>query len=134
RDLSKFSPARISQTENLPAGEHFRPYSRLIRDIRPPVEETKAITPHIDRRWHTIAALPDLDENNRARQLAEIHHALLKGLAFGYIIREKSVGGGMIYRYKPLSGPEQDFIVSNGTPCDLFYEVVDALMIDPVAV
>lgn len=134
RDLSKFSPARVSQTENISAGEYFRAYFRLVREIRPSVEETKVITPHIDRRWHTIATLPDLDEGNQARQLAEVHHALLKGLAFGHIIREKSVGGGMIYRYKPMTGPEQDFIVSNGTPCDLFYEVVDALTIDPVAV
>lgn len=134
RDLSKFSPARVSQTENISAGEYFSAYFRLVKQIRPSVEETKVITPHIDRRWHTIATLPDLDEGNQAAQLAEVHHALLKGLAFGHIIREKSVGGGMIYRYKPVSGPEQDFIVSNGTPCDLFYEVVDALTIDPVAV
>jgi Tubulin/FtsZ family, GTPase domain. len=134
RDLSKFSPARVSRTENISAGEYFTAYFRLVKDIRPSVEETKVITPHIDRRWHTIAALPDLDEGNQARQLAEVHYALLKGLAFGHIIRERSVGGGMIYRYKPSSGPEQDFIVSNGTPCDLFYEVIDALTIDPVAV
>jgi hypothetical protein len=134
RDLSKFSPARINQTENLAAGEYYTAYFRLVSQIRPSVDETKVITPHIDRRWHTIAAMPDLDEGSQARQLTEIHRALLKGLVHGHIIREKSVGSGMIYRYKPLTGPEQDFIVSNGTPCDQFYEVVDALTIDPVAV
>lgn len=134
RDLSKFSPARVSQTENIAAGEYFSAYFRLVSQIRPSVDETKVITPHIDRRWHTIAAMPDLDEGSQAKQLADIHRALLKGLVHGHIIREKSVGSGMIYRYKPLTGPEQDFIVSNGTPCDQFYEVVDALTIDPVAV
>ncbi|MBX3100559.1 MAG: hypothetical protein KF761_13390 [Salinibacterium sp.] len=134
RDLSKFSPPRVSQTENLAAGEYFSAYFRLVSQIRPSVDETKVITPHIDRRWHTLAAMPDLDEGNQARQLTEIHRALLKGLVHSHIIREKSIGSGMIYRYKPLSGPEQDFIVSNGTPCDQFYEVVDALTIDPVAV
>ena len=134
RDLSKFSPARVSQTEHLPAGEYFSAYFRLVSQIRPSVDETKVITPHIDRRWHTIAALPDLDEGSQADQLTEIHRSLIKGLVHGHIIREKSIGTGMIYRYKPLTGPEQDFIVSNGTPCDQFYEVVDALTIDPVAV
>jgi hypothetical protein len=134
RDLSKFSPARVSQTENIAAGEYFSAYFRLVSQIRPSVDETKVITPHIDRRWHTIAAMPDLDEGSQAKQLADIHRALFKGLVHGHIIREKSVGSGMIYRYKPLTGPEQDFIVSNGTPCDQFYEVVDALTIDPVAV
>ncbi|BDZ47181.1 tubulin-like doman-containing protein [Naasia aerilata] len=134
RDLSKFSPPRVSQTENLAAGEYFTAYFRLVSQIRPSVDETKVITPHIDRRWHTIAAMPDLDEGNQSNQLTEIHRALLKGLVHGHIIRDKSIGSGMIYRYKPLVGPEQDFIVSNGTPCDQFYEVVDSLTIDPVAV
>jgi hypothetical protein len=39
-----------------------------------------------------------------------------------------------VYRFRSNGELEQDFIVSNGTPCDRFYEVIDALTINPVAV
>ena len=55
---------------------------------------------------------------------------------FGRIQWSHAINGtNRVYRYKPDDGglPE-DFIVSNGTPCDKFYEVLDALTNSPVAV
>ena len=134
RDLSKYAPARSSVTDRRPAGQYFSSYYRLVSEIKPSVEETKVITPHIDRRWHTIDQLPDLDEANQALQLAGIHGALLGGLAHELIFPLPVPGDGFIYKYRPWRAQDQDLIVSNGTPCDQFYEVVDALTISPVAV
>jgi hypothetical protein len=134
RDLSKYSPERHHATEKRPAGQYFSAYYELVSNIKPSVAETKVITPHIDRRWHWISQLPDLDEGNQGRQLEGIHSALLLGLAYKKIIWTPVHGDDRVYRYKPTGQLEQDFIVSNGTPCDHFYEVIDALTVNPVAV
>jgi hypothetical protein len=134
RDLSKYSPERHHATERRPAGQYFSAYYQLVSSIKPSVAETKVITPHIDRRWHWISQLPDLDEANQARQLAGIHTALLLGLAYKKIIWTPVHGDDRVYRFKPTGELEQDFVVSNGTPCDRFYEVIDALTVNPVAV
>lgn len=134
-DLSKFAPERTSSTEHRPAGDYFTSYYNLVSGIKPSVGETKVITPHIDRRWHSISELPDLDDENQTRQLAEIHKSLLLGLVHGRIEWSEATRGSQnVYRYKPATGLSEDFVVSNGTPCDQFYEVVDALTINPVAV
>ncbi|MGO2634496.1 MAG: tubulin-like doman-containing protein [Galactobacter sp.] len=135
RDLGKFAPARESETEHRAAGEYFTSYYNLVSGIKPSVGETKVITPHIDRRWHSISELPDLDDGTQAVQLAKIHKALLFGLAYDRI-EWSSAGSGRdnVYRFLTARGLGDDFVVSNGTPCDQFYEVTDALTINPVAV
>lgn len=134
RDLSKYAPERLNATDKRPAGAYFSAYYQLVSGIKPSVDETKVITPHVDRRWHTIAAMPDLDEGHQDAQLANIHGALLSGIALKSIIWEPVYGDEHLYRYEPLDSNPQDFIVTNGTPCDQFYEVLDALTINPVAV
>ncbi|WP_460800692.1 tubulin-like doman-containing protein [Microbacterium sp. GXF6406] len=134
RDLSKYSPARAHATEQRPAGQYFSSYYSLVNEIEPSVEATKVITPHIDRRWHWISQLPDLDEDNQADQMRAVHDALLLGLVHNRIGWAKVHGDHRIYQYKSADARNKDFIVSNGTPCDHFYEVVDGLTINPVAV
>ncbi|MFT4280332.1 tubulin-like doman-containing protein [Microbacterium sp.] len=134
RDLPKYSPARTSATLRRDAGEYFSAYYALVSGIKPSVSETKVITPHIDRRWHWISQLPDLDEENQAAQLRGIHDALLLGLVHEKIFWSEVHDGLQVYRYSSDQPLDQDFIVSNGTPCDHFWEVVDALTINPVAV
>lgn len=132
-DLSKYSPERLG-TDKRPAGAYFTAYYELVSHINPSVSETRVITPHIDRRWHTVAALPDLDDGYQAKQLFDINRAFVAGLVLKIIAWEKVYEGQRLYRYAPFKGLDREFVVSNGSPCDQFYEVLDALMIDPVAV
>ena len=133
-DLSKYAPARDHDTDKRPAGSYFSAYYQLVSQIKPSVADTRVITPHIDRRWHTLAALPDLDEGYQAVQLTEIHEALISGLILKIIKWELVYDEHRLYRYTRHHGVDEDFVVTNGTPCDHFYEVVDALTINPVAV
>lgn len=132
-DLSKYSPERLG-TDKRPAGAYFSAYYELVSHIHPSVSETRVITPHIDRRWHTVAALPDLDDGYQAQQFYDINRAFFSGLVLKIIAWDKVYEGQHLYRYSPHKGLDQHFVVSNGSPCDQFYEVLDALMIDPVAV
>lgn len=134
RDLSKYSSQRDLATVKRPAGAYFSAYYRLVSGIKPSVGETKVITPHVDRRWHSISELPDLDEANQARQLAAIHSALFTGLAYRLISWAQVRGEHRVYKYRVATGLDEGFVVSNGTPCDQFYEVVDGLTINPIAV
>lgn len=133
-DLSKYAPERRQATDKRPAGAYFSAYQQLVSGIKPSMSETRVITPHIDRRWHTIAALPDLDDDYQQEQTVEIHKALFTGIAYKVIVWETVYDDTCIYRYQPFGSLDQEFVVTNGTPCDQFYEVLDALMINPVAV
>jgi len=133
-DLSKYAPERLLVTDKRPAGAYFSAYYQLVSEIRPSVSETRVITPHIDRRWHTIAALPDLDDAYQEKQIKVIHSAFFMGLSMNVIVFETGVELHSRYRYTSNNKTDQEFVVTNGTPCDQFYEILDALTINPVAV
>lgn len=82
RDLSKFAPERVSETDRRAAGEYYTAYSNLISGIKPSVGEAKVFTLHIYRRWHAISELPELDEENQRSKLRDIHRALLFGIIY----------------------------------------------------
>lgn len=134
-DLSKFAPPQKTDTYSRTAGEYYKAYFELIRNIHPETHKSRVITPHIDRWWHTVSKMPDLDDGNQLRQEDEVHAAFFWGLLLGYFDMYENGYDEKVYR---LSVDELDMdeeskvlIVSNGTPCDTLYEVVDALSIYP---
>ena len=102
--------------------------------IKPKSDKTPVITPHIDRNWHIISAIPDLDDKNQAAQERKIYKAFMLGLVFDMIRYSKVSEGKYLYRLEIKGCKAEDFVVSNQTPCDNFYEVLDALTINPVIV
>ena len=130
--LSKFAPA--NEADGRCEGEYYKAYYELISQIKPKSDKTPVITPHIDRSWHIISCLPDLDDENQERQERQIYRAFVLGLLFNLISYRKISEGKYLYRLQ-LNGIEtEEFVVSNGTPCDHYYEVLDALIINPVVV
>ncbi len=130
--LSKFAPG--NEADNRPDGEYFKAYYELVSQIKPKSDKTPVITPHIDRNWHIATNLPDLDEGNQKKQEREIYRAFVLGLVYGLIRYRRISEGKYLYRLQ-LNGIEtEEFVVSNGTACDQYYEVLDALTINPVVV
>lgn len=130
--LSKFSPGSVADGRS--EGEYYKAYYELVNQIKPKSDKTPVVTPHIDRNWHIISALPDLDEKNQERQERQIYRAFALGIMFNLIRYRKISEGKYLYRLQ-LNGIEtEDFVVSNRTPCDHYYEVLDALTINPVIV
>lgn len=136
-ELSKFAPPKDAATFDRPGGEYYKAYYELIQNIHPETQKSKAITPHIDRWWHIISKLPDLDENSQAMQEERIYAAFFWGMLAQYVHLEKENAAKSIYRPDRnslnLKGEDGDtrLIVSNGTPCDHLYEVLDAFTIYP---
>ncbi len=129
--LSKFAPADETGRGE---GEYFKAYYELVSQIKPKSDKTPVITPHIDRNWHIISAIPDLDDKNQIAQENKIYKAFMLGLIFDMIKYSKVSEGKYLYRLEIKGCKAEDFVVSNQTPCDNFYEVLDALTINPVIV
>lgn len=129
--LSKFAPA---DENGRGEGEYFKAYYELVSKIKPKSDKTPVITPHIDRNWHIISAMPDLDERNQVAQERKIYKAFMLGLVMDMICYNKVSEGKYLYKLYIKDCKPEDFVVSNKTPCDHFYEVLDALTINPVIV
>ncbi|MCD7822449.1 MAG: tubulin-like doman-containing protein [Oscillospiraceae bacterium] len=136
-DLSKFAPPKEAETYDRPGGEYYKAYHELVRQIHPESQKSKAITPHIDRLWHAISKLPELDEKEQKKQEDEIYAAFFWAMLGKYVNFERVNETTSVYRPDRkalgLSGEDSDnrLVVSNGTPCDHLYEVLDSFTIYP---
>lgn len=132
-DLSKFAPAKKAETYNRVGGEYYKAYFELTSQLNPDTQRSPVITPHIDRWWHIISKLPDLDEGNQLMQERDIHEALFWGLISG-VIDYKTISPAKKWYQLQIKGDAEDLIVSNETPCDNLFEVLDAVTICPAVV
>ena len=131
--LSKFAPPHSSITTQHPGGEYFNAYYDLVNRLTPDPMKCPVITPHLDKRWHLIKYLPDLDENNQRQQERDIISGVLQGLLFKKIMFDRRSRNDEHRRYTVQFGEAccYGFLVSNGTECDQFFELFDALSINP---
>lgn len=128
--LSKFAPP----SESRKGGEYYDAYFNAIKSINPKSTESKVVSPHLDRWWHLVSKMPDLDENNQINQEKKTYAAFLWGLLGNYFMfLPKGIGG--VYKYKKetlrMESGDGSLIVSNGTDCDHIYELLDAVSIYP---
>ena len=91
---------RESLTAPKDQGEYFRAYFDRIQHIDPNVCCSKVITPHIDKNWHIISELPDLDEHNQLRQQRDIFMSVYYSFLYNYIQYEKYGNEKFKYVYK----------------------------------
>ena len=134
-NLSKFAPAKklLASNEIRGAGEYFKSYFDIVNQIVPKTSKTPVITPHIDRTWHLTNVMPDLDDQNQKNQEDRIYRAFMFAWLYKCIRYEKYYHN-KIYALSLKGSRSEEFVVSNKTPCDRYYEVLDALIINPVIV
>ena len=134
-ELSKFAPPEHSITSERDGGEYYKAYFELIASIHPEPHRSKAITPHIDRWWHVVTKMPDLDDGSQLEQEHRIYIAFFWGLLGGYVDLYDIGAEQRAYRLNVdelnLGDGSDILVVSNGTPCDRLYEVLDAFSIYP---
>ena len=133
-NLPKYAPEHVGM-ESRPEGEYHRAYFATVNQLSPNLKDNKLITPHIDRNWHLVCALPDINPDNERAIQHNIVHAFLHGLVFQRFATEPVIDGDDVYYLKASASRARTSLwVSNGTPCDRFYEVFDALKFSPPAV
>lgn len=132
--LPKYAPEHCGM-ENRPEGEYHRAYFAAVNQLSPNLKENRLITPHIDKNWHLINCLPDLDPDNESRIQHDTVRAYLFSLIFRQLGSEKKADADDVYYLKATKGRTRTCLwTSNGTPCDRFYEVFDALKFSPPVV
>lgn len=138
KNLAKMlPPKKAAATSSLDkqdqGGLYFSTYHERIKNIEPLDSENKEISPHIQRDWQYLNILPEVDPEYQACEEKRIAKAFVYALISGKIGYRKHDTKGYNYCYElidaKLRSPE--LIVSNGTSCDQFYEVLDALTICP---
>ncbi|MDD6651221.1 MAG: tubulin-like doman-containing protein [Eggerthellales bacterium] len=134
--IPKFIPVG-SLNAGAQGGNYYKSYMDLIGQLGPESSKNKELTPHLDVRWHWPFSFPNLDEDEERRQKNRIVRAFIYGLVFGKITMRSAVPRD-IYQLElelDVEGDRgttlHDFVVSNGTPCDYFWEVFDGLNVNP---
>ncbi len=135
--LKKFACYNATETGARSAGLYHNAYISYARNIGPDSTKDTMISTHIDKRWDSIAVMPELDFGFQNRQMMKIHQAMIYGLLHKAITFRRlsaSAGKKRVYRYENSDERYLDLIVSNGTLCDEIFEILDALYISSAVV
>ena len=131
--LQKFACPESCETGDKAAGLYHNAYQTYTANIGPDSTKSMTISTHIDKRWDSISFMPELDLNFQAREMRHTHEMLIYGLVHGaiqYRSLAPAASDKRIFKYETSDERMTNLIVSNGTPCDEFYEVLDSLYID----
>jgi len=130
--LDKFAAPSKSETRSKNAGLYHNAYVNYSRNIGPDSTKGSIISTHIDKRWDSIAVMPELDFAFQDEQILKIHQAWIYALiykAISFRNLSNAAAGKRVYKYEDSDERYMDLTVSNGTLCDEFYEILDALYI-----
>ena len=123
-DLPKFAAASENPNNPSPDGSYCRAYKLRIDQILPNSEKTLRLTPHIDKNWHYLGVLPELDDKTEEKDLLEAHMAFFASFAEGWINLDS---GGKYYFTKEDGGRMSDDIVVRDGRCNRLCEVFEAM-------
>lgn len=131
--LKKFAAPFETETGAKTAGTYHKAYTDYSRSIGPDSTKNAAISTHIDKRWDSIKSMPEIDFDYQAQVVRKIHKAFIYGLIHRAIqLKPLSVvaNGKKIYLYKDSNNRDVELLVPNGTLCDEFYEILNALYVN----
>ncbi len=135
--LKKFASPYTTETGFKDAGLYHTAYFNYSRHIGPDSTKNMMISTHIDKRWDSIAVMPEIDFPFQDRRMMKVHQAMIYGLVHGTIRMHNlslAASGKRVYRYENSDERFVDLVVSNGTLCDEFYEILNALYISSAIV
>lgn len=131
--LKKFSAPFETETGKKNAGTYHKAYTEYARLIGPDSTKNAAISTHIDKAWDSIKSMPELDFDYQQQVIRKVHKAFIYGLVHGAIQQRplSAVSNGKkVFLYRDSDNRETELTVPNGTLCDEFYEILDALYVN----
>lgn len=131
--LKKFAAPFDTETGHKAAGTYHKAYMEYSKLIGPDSTKNAAVSTHIDKRWDSIKSMPELDFKYQALVIKRIHKAFIYGLVHKAIQqRALSVvaNGKKVFLYRNSESRDEELVVPNGTMCDEFYEILDALYVN----
>lgn len=131
--IKKFAAPFETETGAKKAGTYHAAYSAYSRLIGPDSTKNAAISTHIDKNWDSIKSMPELDFNYQRQVIRRVHKAFIYGLIHNAIIQRSLsavANGKKVFLYRDSDNRDVELIVPNGTLCDEFYEILDALYVN----
>ena len=131
--LKKFAAPFETETGKKSAGTYHKAYTDYARLIGPDSTKNAAISTHIDKSWDSIKSMPELDLEYQSLVVRKVHKAFIYGLIHGAIQHRPLsavANGKKVYMYRDSDNRDMELVVPNGTLCDEFYEVLDALYVN----
>lgn len=131
--IKKFAASFETETGKKNAGTYHKAYSDYSRLIGPDSTKNAAISTHIDKAWDSIKSMPELDFNYQQQVIKKVHKAFIYGLihhAITYTPLSAVANGKKVFMYNDSDNRNIELQVPNGTLCDEFYEVLDALYVN----
>lgn len=138
--LSRFRSPEDCKNDGLQAEEmgiYYQAYHEYVKNIGPDSTKSATISLHIDKRWDSLSDMPAISLAAQRTEMIKIHSALIYGIVHGMIKKYPSSrydANKRIFAVENREGEITSLIVSNGTECDEFYEVLDALYRDRATV
>lgn len=131
--LNKFAAPHMTETGFKSAGLYYNAYANYAKNIGPDSTKDLMITTHIDKRWDALNVMPELDLEHQQDRVMHIIQALVYGLVHKAISLQSLSPvstAKKVYKYENSAERKLQLIVANGTLCDEFYEILDALYIN----
>ncbi len=126
KDFAKFSSGEISDTHERQPGVYYEAYRRRVDHLN---NGASTVTPHLDKRWHLPAFMPDLNPQQVDLDTKKNDRAFLLGMIYGWI---ELVGdsGRLVYQYHGNTGSK--LILKSGTVVtEEFYNLHNSLNHNP---
>ena len=131
--LKKFAAPFETETGKKNAGTYHKAYSDYSRLIGPDSTKNAAISTHIDKSWDSIKSMPELDFDYQQQVIRKVHKSFIYGLIH-HAIQQRPLSavanGKKVFLYRDSDNRDVELTVPNGTLCDEFYEVLDALYVN----
>jgi len=107
--LHKFSPEIKSSEYNKNAGSYFYAYKKQVKNLLTGADGFE-YTPHLDKRWHLTAFMPDINISEIERDLENIDHAFIMGIVYDWL-PVTTVEGSWVYQ---VCGDTTSLMLMNG--------------------
>ena len=131
--LKKFAAPFETETGKKSSGTYHKAYAEYSRLIGPDSTKNAAISTHIDKAWDSIKSMPELDFDYQDQVIKKVHKAFIYGLVH-HAIQQRPLSavanGKKVFLYRDSNNRDVELQVPNGTLCDEFYEVLDALYVN----
>ena len=131
--LKKFAAPFDTETGHKNAGTYQKAYFDYSKSIGPDSTKNAAISTHIDKRWDSIKSMPEIDFNYQDLVIKKIHKAFIYGIVHKAILQKPLsavANGKKVFLYRNSENRDNELVVPNGTLCDEFYEILDALYVN----
>lgn len=111
------------------AGEYYKAYNSRIRKL---TQQGNTVTPHLDKRWHLQAYLPEISQTRIDEDRTRINSSLIWGVLYGYL-QNINEYGRLTWLFNDDTGSR--LIQAGSQPADRYlHSLFQALYHNPIIV